>query len=235
MPAAPIAIVGATATGKTALAIELALRFDGEIVNADSRQVYTGMDIGTAKPTPAERRSVRHWVIDVADPREPFTLALYLDLARAALADIASRGRRAFVVGGTGQYLWALLEGWKVPRVPPDPALRADLESLAARDGVDALARILLREDPIAAETIDRRNPRRLIRAIEVTRLSGRPFSAWRGKPSDGTKPARDGQHRLPPGLRSPRRPLHPRRSRRAHQDGDAPARPHAARLVPSR
>jgi len=181
MPGGPVAIVGATATGKTALALDLALRFDGEIVNVDSRQVYTGMDIGTAKPTPGQQRLVRHWLVDVADPRQPFTLALFLDLARDALDGIASRGRRAFVVGGTGQYLWALLEGWQVPRVPPDPRLRAELEAIAARDGVEALARILLREDPVAAETIDRRNPRRLIRAIEVTRRSGRPFSAWRG------------------------------------------------------
>jgi tRNA dimethylallyltransferase len=177
-----VAVVGATATGKTALAIELAERLGGEIINADSRQVYRGMDIGTAKPTPGGQQRARHWLIDVVTPDEQMTLARYLDAAHAAMEDIRGRGLLPVVVGGTGQYVWALLEGWKVPRVPPDPSLRAQLEGLAERGGTDALFAVLQSEDPLSAETIDRRNVRRVIRAIEVTRATGRPFSAWRAK-----------------------------------------------------
>jgi tRNA dimethylallyltransferase len=175
-----LAIVGATATGKTTLAIQLAERFDGEIVNADSRQVYRGMDIGTAKPTPQEQQRAPHWLIDVARPDERLTLATYLELANVALADIWARGRLPVVVGGTGQYVWALLEGWRVPRVPPDPALRAELEAVAHREGPGVLFELLRREDPVSAASIDPRNVRRVIRALEVTRATGRPFSAWR-------------------------------------------------------
>jgi tRNA dimethylallyltransferase len=134
-----VAVVGPTASGKTALAIALARALGGEIINADSRQVYRGMDIGTAKPTPGEQRLVRHWLIDVAAPDKEFTLAGFLDLAHAAITDIRARDRLPIVAGGTGQYVWALLEGWRVPRVPPDPALRARLEEKAAHGGADAL------------------------------------------------------------------------------------------------
>jgi tRNA dimethylallyltransferase len=182
MPADIVAIVGATATGKTALAVALARALDGEIINADSRQVFRGMDIGTAKPTRDERAAARHWLIDVADPDEPFTLAAFLDLAKAAIADIRLRGRLPIVAGGTAQYVWALLEGWRVPRVPPDRALRAQLEALAASRGHDALFAILRAADPASAERIDSRNVRRVVRAIEVTRATGRPFSAWQRK-----------------------------------------------------
>jgi tRNA dimethylallyltransferase len=175
-----IAIVGATAAGKTALAIAIAERLGGEIINADSRQVYRGMDVGTAKPTPAEQARARHWLVDAAAPDEAFTLASFLDLARAALDDIGSRSRLPIVAGGTGQYVWALLEGWRVPRVPPNAALRAELEALAARDGAAAVAAELHRIDPASAGAIDAANVRRVIRAIEVTRATGRPFSEWR-------------------------------------------------------
>jgi tRNA dimethylallyltransferase len=177
-----IAIVGATATGKTALAIAVAQRVDGEIINADSRQVYRGMDIGTAKPTAAEEAAARHWLIDVASPDEPFTLASFLDQAHTAIDDIRGRGKQPIVAGGTGQYVWALLEGWRVPRVPPDRALRAELEALAAERGAGAVAAMLRDVDPVSAESIDARNTRRIIRAIEVTRATGRPFSAWQTK-----------------------------------------------------
>jgi tRNA dimethylallyltransferase len=186
MPPPLLAIVGATATGKTALAIDLARRFDGEIVNADSRQIYRGMDLGTAKPTQDEQQQTRHWLIDIIAPDEAFTLAAYLDLASAAIADITRRGRLPIAVGGTGQYAWALLEGWRLPRVPPDRALRAELEALAERDGADAVFALLEREDAPSAAAIDRRNVRRVIRAIEVTRATGRPFSAWREKREPG-------------------------------------------------
>ena len=175
-----VAIVGATATGKTALAVELGRQLGGEIVNADSRQVYRGMDVGTAKPTAAEQARARHWLIDAAAPDEAFTLASFLDLARAALDDVWSRGRLPIVAGGTGQYVWALIEGWRVPRVPPDAALRAELEALAAREGAAAVAAELRRIDPASADTIDTANVRRVIRAIEVTRATGRRFSEWR-------------------------------------------------------
>lgn len=177
-----LAIVGATATGKTALAVRLAERLGAEIVNADSRQVYRGLDIGTAKPTPDERQRARHWLIDVADPAEGFSLARFLELAGAALDDIWSRQRAAILVGGTGQYVWALLEGWRVPRVPPDRALRRELEERARREGAEALARELAVVDPEAARRIDRRNVRRLVRALEVYRLTGRPVSEWQAR-----------------------------------------------------
>src|SRR5215218_199213 len=120
-------VVGPTASGKTALALALAHRFAGEIVNADSRAFYRGMDIGTAKPSAAERAAAPHHLIDVVDPDEEFSLARYQDLATAAIAAIAGRGRLPLLVGGTGQYLAALLEGWHIPRVAPQPELRAIL------------------------------------------------------------------------------------------------------------
>jgi tRNA dimethylallyltransferase len=178
MPQRLIAVVGATATGKTALGIALAQALGGEIINADSRQVYRGMDIGTAKPTGAEQDAVPHHLLDIADPDELFTLARFLDVANAAAADIWSRGRQPILVGGTGQYVWALLEGWSPPRVPPNRELRARLEAIAAEYGPDALFNELIDVDPASALNIDTRNVRRVIRAIEVTLATGRPFSA---------------------------------------------------------
>ncbi|HNP74248.1 MAG TPA: tRNA (adenosine(37)-N6)-dimethylallyltransferase MiaA, partial [Kouleothrix sp.] len=118
-----LAIVGPTAVGKTALSIALARALGGEIVSADSRQVYRGMDIGTAKPTAAERAAAPHHLVDIVDPDEDFSLALYQELAYAAIGDIVARGRLPLLVGGTGQYLAAVLEGWQIPRVPPRPEL----------------------------------------------------------------------------------------------------------------
>src|SRR3712207_1298560 len=136
-----VAVVGSTAVGKTALGIELARRFDGEIVGADSRQIYRYMDIGTAKPTPEERAAAAHHLIDLIDPDQDFSLALYQKLALDTIATITARGRVPLLVGGTGQYVQAVLEGWQVPRVPPHPEIRAELESEAARLGVEALHR----------------------------------------------------------------------------------------------
>jgi tRNA dimethylallyltransferase len=209
--AALIAVVGATATGKTALAIALAQRLNGEIINADSRQVYRGMDIGTAKPTPAEQAAVRHWLIDVASPDDTFGLASFLDQAQAAVADVAARGKRPIVAGGTGQYVWALLEGWRVPRVPPDHGLRAELEELAAKRGAGAVAAMLREVDPVSAETIDPRNTRRVIRAIEVTRATGRRFSSWQTK-----QPAHDESTVI--GLRLEREELYRRIDQRVEE-----------------
>jgi tRNA dimethylallyltransferase len=172
-----LAIVGPTAVGKTALSIGLAQALGGEIVSADSRQVYRGMDIGTAKPTAAERAAVPHHLIDVADPNDEFSLARYQDLATAAIAAIAAGGRLPLLVGGTGQYLAAVLQGWQIPRVAPQPELRAALEREAAEHGAAALHARLARLDPAAAAGILPSNLRRVIRALEVYEVTGRPIS----------------------------------------------------------
>src|SRR5215212_89519 len=161
-------VVGPTASGKTALALALARRFAGEIVNADSRAFYRGMDIGTAKPTVAERAAAPHHLIDVADPDEVCSLGWFLERARTALADIARGGRLPLVVGGTGQYIRALTEGWDPPHVPPDPEFRALLERRITAEGLPALAAELRRLDPPAAARIDVKNPWRVVRALEV-------------------------------------------------------------------
>ncbi len=173
-----VAIVGPTASGKTSLAVELARRLDGEIIGADSRQVYRQMDIGTAKPMAEEQAAARHHLIDIVDPDEPFSLGRWLDLAQEALEDIWSRGKQPLLVGGTGQYVWALLEGWRVPRVAPDDGLRAALESRPPSELVEELGRV----DPQAQAFVDPRNVRRLVRALEVYHATGKPFSHWRKK-----------------------------------------------------
>jgi tRNA dimethylallyltransferase len=167
-------VVGPTASGKTALAIALARALNGEIINADSRQFYRGMDIGTAKPTPEELRQAPHHLIDVADPDEVCGLAWFLDHAHAAIADIRWRGRLPIIAGGTGQYVRAMLEEWDVPRVPPNPELRERLGERLEREGIDALFAELVAVDPARAAQIDRRNGRRIIRALEVAAVRGR-------------------------------------------------------------
>jgi tRNA dimethylallyltransferase len=161
-------VAGPTASGKTALALALAHRFAGEIVNADSRAFYRGMDIGTAKPTAAERAAAPHHLIDVANPDEVCSLGWFLERARTALAEIARGGRLPLVVGGTGQYVRALSEGWDPPHVPPDPKFRALLERRIDAEGLPVLAAELRRLDPSAATRIDMKNPRRVVRALEV-------------------------------------------------------------------
>jgi tRNA dimethylallyltransferase len=177
-----IVIVGPTGVGKTTLAIQLAQALDGEIVSADSRQIYRGMDIGTAKPTPDERAGVPHYLIDILDPDDGFSLAEFQERAYAAIDDVVRRGRLPFLVGGTGQYVRAVVEGWVIPRVPPDPRLRAQLYADVERDGAQALYDRLLSLDPDASELIDRRNVRRVVRALEVCLKTGHPFSTQRGK-----------------------------------------------------
>ncbi len=168
--------------GKTRLAIELASKYGGEIVNADSRQVYRHMDIGTAKPTKEEQALVPHHLIDIINPDVEFNLATYQKLAYKAIADIQSRGKLPFLVGGTGQYVWAILEGWVVPEVPPDNEFRRSLEKQVEEDRAGELYATLRNVDPAAAEKIDPRNVRRIIRALEVGHQTQRPFSEQRSK-----------------------------------------------------
>ena len=175
-----VAIVGPTAAGKSELALRLAQRFGGEIVNADSRLVYRGMDVGTGKPSPAELANVAHHIVDVVDPDETYNLALYLEEANGAIRGVDSRGRLPLLVGGTGQYVWALLEGFSAPQVPPSPSLRERLETQARDEGHDALWARLREVDPESAGRIDPRNVRRVVRALEVTLESGVPFSQAR-------------------------------------------------------
>jgi tRNA dimethylallyltransferase len=177
-----IVIVGPTAVGKTALALCLAEKFEGEIVSADSRQVYRGMDIGTAKPTLEEQRRVRHHLVDIVDPDGEFTLAQYQERAYAAIDDIARRGKVSLLVGGTGLYVKAVVEGWTIPRVAPNPDLRARLYRQAEEQGHAVLYARLQEVDPQAAAKIDPRNVRRVIRALEVYEATGRPISHWQRK-----------------------------------------------------
>jgi len=172
-----IAIIGPTATGKSALAIELALALNGEIVSADSRQVYRYMDIGTAKPSREDRAKVPHHLIDIINPDDTFTLATYQELAFQATADIQRRGKPALLVGGSGLYIRAVTGGLSIPKVAPDPELRRNLEDRAEHEGYESLYRELTKVDPQAAEKIDPRNVRRVIRALEVCITAGVPFS----------------------------------------------------------
>ena len=176
-----VVIGGPTAVGKTAAAIAVARRFGGEVVSADSRQVYRGMDIGTAKPTGAERDDVPHHLIDILDPDEDFSLASYVALARGAIDALLGRGRLPILAGGTPLYLNAVTEGWRVPHAPPNPALRAELEAEAAREGLAALERRLAAVDPVAAGRATG-NLRRVVRALEVFLTTGVAMSAQEGK-----------------------------------------------------
>ena len=177
-----LVLVGPTAVGKTSLSLRLAESLDGEVVSADSRLFYRGLDIGTAKPTSEERARVPHHLIDIAAPDETVGLAEFHEQACAAIADIHAREKLPLLVGGTGQYVRAVVEGWRVPRVPPDPALRARLEARAEREGAEALHAHLARLDPVAAQRIDLRNVRRVIRALEVCLITNRPISEQQRK-----------------------------------------------------
>lgn len=175
-----VVILGPTAVGKTDLAIQLAERLDGEIVSADSRLFYRGMDIGTAKPTPEERQRVPHHLIDVAEPNQVWSLTLFQFATREAISNIHARQKLPFLVGGTGQYIRAVIEAWQVPGIEPNPRLRIILEEWSEVVGADGLYARLAVLDPKAAALIDYRNLRRTIRALEVILLSGRRFSELR-------------------------------------------------------
>lgn len=202
-----VAVLGPTASGKSGLALRLAERLGGEIVSADSAQVYRGLDIGTAKPSPEDRRRVQHHLLDVRDPDEDFSLADFQALAGAALRDIHARGRVPFLVGGTGLYVRGLLEGYTLAESAPDPALR---HALQARDVEDLRAQ-LRTLDPVSAERIDPRNRRRLERALEVCLQTGRPFS-------EGSRTAPSGYRSLKLALRVDRPVLVERIARRLRE-----------------
>jgi tRNA dimethylallyltransferase len=179
-----LVILGPTGVGKTDLAVQLAQTLTGEIVSADSRQVYRWMDIGTAKPTRAQQAAVRHHLVNILEPDMSFSLADFCDRARAALDDLSRRGQLPFLVGGTGQYLAALLEGWKIPRVAPRPEIRDRLRQEAKERGTPILYQRLQEVDPTAAERILPGNLRRIIRALEVYEVTGKPFSEQQGRES---------------------------------------------------
>ena len=183
----PVFIAGPTAVGKSAVALALAEKAGGEIISVDSMQVYRGLDIGTAKPTGAERARVPHHLIDICDLREAFDAAQFVERARRAMAEIQARGRRPVLCGGTGFYFTALLEG--LGHAPPrDHALRAELTATP----LEQLLAELQTQDPATFQQIDRQNPRRVIRAVEVIRLTGRKFSeqrsAWTGDSKDAQR-----------------------------------------------
>jgi len=172
-----VVVLGPTASGKSTLGITLAQQFHGEIVSADSRQVYRGLDIGTAKVTPEERAFVPHHLLDVADPREVYTVSQFQRQAINAINDILARGHQPFLVGGSPHYIQAVVDHLDIPHIPPQPALRAQLETRPLSELVAQLEEL----DPESAATIDRNNLRRVIRALEVCLVSGKPFSQQRG------------------------------------------------------
>jgi len=203
-----VAIVGPSAVGKSRLGLRLAAEFGAdfvvEIIGADSRQVYRHLDIGTAKPSAADMAAVPHHLVDIINVDEEFSLAQYLDLATTAIADIQRRGRLPLLVGGSGQYVWSVLEGWRIPPVPPDVEYRRQLEERAEKEGGLALFTELVAADPEAAHTIDPRNVRRVIRALEVSKNSPVPFSQLRKKVAPDFET-------LIIGLTAPREELHRR------------------------
>ncbi len=172
-----VAVIGPTAVGKSQLALRLAKDFNGEIINADSRQVYRYMDIGTAKPSHAELSLIRHHLIDLINPDESFSLAIYQKLAFEAIEDIQQRHKLPLLVGGSGLYVWSVIEGWKIPPVAPNAELRHSLEMRAKEEGGYALYQELQKVDPVAATNIMPTNLRRIIRALEICQVTGQPVS----------------------------------------------------------
>jgi len=198
MPRLPklIVILGPTASGKTGLSLKLTKKFKGEIVNADSRQIYKGMDIGTGKIlVEAEKRrklrrktqiifeGVKHYLLDIVNPDEEFTLADYKNNSLVAIRNILERGKTPFLVGGTGLYIQAIIDNLEIPAVPPNKKLRAQFEKeIKKPGGFEKWYKKLLKLDPGAAEAVDKNNPRRIIRALEVCLATGQPFSKLRKK-----------------------------------------------------
>lgn len=206
-----VAVVGATCTGKTSLGIDLAMLFDGEVVNADSRLFYRGMDVGTAKPSSVERRGVPHHLIDILDPSASFSLSDFLREAEKAIADIDERGKISVVVGGSGQYIWGLLEGWRVPKIPPNPALRSELENQLETEGIASLQDRLRQTGARGIDRVETLNPRRLVRSIERAIATGDAM----GGASKSANPPYDA---LVIGLTATREVLHTRVEHRVDQ-----------------
>lgn len=179
-----VAVIGPTAAGKSQLALHLAQVFQGEIVNADSRQVYRYMDIGTAKPGHADLLLIPHHLIDLINPDESFSLAVYQKMAFDAIDDIQQRHKLPILVGGSGLYVWSVIEGWKIPPVPPNNEFRRGLEKKAKENGGYSLFRELQKVDPVAATRIMPGNLRRIIRALEIYSKTGQPVSElWQKQP----------------------------------------------------
>jgi tRNA dimethylallyltransferase len=218
-----IVVVGPTAVGKTEISIHLAERLDGEIISADSRLFYRGMDVGTAKPSPWEMARLPHYLIDIVDPDETLSLSVFQKMAHLAIADIQARGKLPILVGGTGQYIRAVTQGWLPPEVKPDLRLRNELEKIAlghhaanaggvetngdgskAMEGNEWLYERLKSLDPQAAQKIDARNLRRTIRALEVILTTGRKFS-------EQSRQAEAPYHPVTIGLNRPRAELYAR------------------------
>jgi tRNA dimethylallyltransferase len=176
-----VVLVGPTAVGKTELSLRLCELFGGEVVSADSRQIYREMDIGTAKATPVEQARVPHHLLDLRAPDQVLTLAEYQQLAYAAIAGIHRRGRVPFLVGGSALYVRSVVAGLRIPEVPPNPQLRAQLEDELARNGLAPLTARLQQLDPATAAQIDLRNPRRVLRALEIVLITGQPKVALEG------------------------------------------------------
>jgi tRNA dimethylallyltransferase len=177
-----VAILGATATGKTGTAIALALEFDGEVISVDSRYLYRGFDIGTAKPTRDERQGVPHHLIDILNPDDEYSLALFQRDAYAAIDAVRARERLPILAGGSPLYVRAVLEGWRIPEAPPDHAFREQMQLIVADQGKEELHRRLHAVDPVAAERTSPNNVRRVIRALEVHHVTGRRMSDLEGK-----------------------------------------------------
>ncbi len=190
MPPRLVVIVGPTGAGKTRLSLSLAERVGGEVISADSQQVYVGMDIGTGKVSASERARVPHHLLDVVTPDQEMTAARFIEMADAAIADATARGKAVIVCGGTGLYVRALLLGlFEGP--PASMELRAALTEQADRDGTAALHAELARVDPAAAQKIDANDRKRIIRALEVFRLTGEPMSAHQARHDHKTLPLR--------------------------------------------
>lgn len=170
-----IVLLGPTAVGKTDLSLSLCQQFRGEVVSADSRQVYRQMEIGTAKPTPTERSTLPHHLFDIRNPDETLSIAEYQQLGYATIDAVHARGNVPFLVGGSVLYIRAIVEGLRIPEVPPNPALRAELEAVAATGGWEPVFARLQQLDPATAAVIDRKNTRRVIRALEIFMATGKP------------------------------------------------------------
>ncbi len=206
-----IVILGPTAVGKTGLALALAEVIGGEIIGADSRQVYRWMDIGTAKPTSEEQARVPHHLIDVVNPHENLSVAEYQKQAYGAIEASQARGHVPLLVGGTGQYISAVVEGWSIPQVAPNARLREELEAFATEHGSQALHARLAELDAAAAAKIDHQNIRRVVRALEVSMETGTPISVLQRKSPPGYRI-------LQYGLTLPREALYGRADRRVDE-----------------